>query len=142
MKSLIIALTLITSSAFAAGTNVKMLTNMDKLDAKCPGLKITKEQKIDITKVIVEMKKAAMPMRKDLKVAKKAKRKVMMDTSTTKEEAMVAMKEFRTAKRPLSKLRKTAMLNVQFDILTGEQRVKLPKCKKKGRRGHGRRGGN
>lgn len=138
MKTLIIILALVSSTAFAKGgkSPLKMLGNMDKIEAKCPALKLTKEQKVDITKNIVEMKKAAKPLRSDMKTAKKTKRKVMMDASTTKEEAIAAQKEFRKARRPLMKLRKSTALNVQFDILSGEQRVELLKCMKK------RRGGN
>ena len=137
MKSLIVILALVSSSAFAMNTkkSMKMFNNVEKLDHKCSGLNISKEQKTDIIKAVMEMRKTVKPLRADLKMARKAKRKVMMNTKTTKAEAVAAMKDVKTARKPIRKIRKSTMLDIQFDILTGEQRVKLLKCMKKHRRG-------
>lgn len=135
MKSLIIVLALVSFSSFANGKKspLKLLKNIDKIEKKCPGLSISTEQKVDIKKAIADMKEAAKPLREDLKTARKAKRKVMMNPATTRAEAVTAMKEVRKTRRPLRKLRKSTVMDVQFEILTGEQRVKLLKCMKKRR---------
>lgn len=141
MKSLLIVLTLMSSTAFAKAPKMgmKLLGDMDKVEAKCPGLNITSDQKVAIKKSIVDLKTAAIPPRKDVKQARKAKRKVMMNPATTREEAIAASKEVRTISKPLRQLRKSTMLDIQFDILSGDQRVKLLKClKKPGRGGRGR----
>lgn len=138
MKSLLIILALVSSSVFAAASGksmgVKMFNNMEKVEKLCPGLEITKKQKISIVKAIAELRTAAKPLRKDMKIARKAKRKIMMNPTTTKEEAITASKEVQKTRKPLRKLRRATMLEIQFDILSGEQRVKILKCMTKPRR--------
>lgn len=133
MKTLLLILALTSASVYAAGP--KMFKNMEKVESMCPGLEITKDQKVAIVKALVDMRKASKPLRKDVKAAKKVKKKIIMDAATTKEEAISAIKDFKKVRKPLKVLRKSTMLNIQFDILSGEQRVKILKCLKKPRRG-------
>lgn len=132
MKILFILLTFTSLSTLASPSHEGPDLNLLKAPKKCHGLKITKAQRLEIKAVHkrtrIEIKKL-MPA---VWVAKKALKTVMFDASTTKEEAVSAIKEFRTVKRPVQKLKMTAKGEIHFDILSGEQRVKLLKCIKRG----------
>lgn len=135
MKSLIIILSLLTTSAFASTTKseLNLFDNLDSLKTRCSGLNITKSQQADIVKSIVAMRLSTRSLRKDLTTSRLEMFSVISDESSTRAEADSAFREMNRAGEPLKKVRMDTLLDIQFNILSGEQRVKILKCLKLGK---------
>jgi Spy/CpxP family protein refolding chaperone len=140
MKLLITALTLVSLSSFASEVD---LGEKIMQPAKCEGLELTQEQKVVIKKLVKSTRRQVQKLRPAVKQARMNLKKVLLDASTTKEEAKAAHKEVRLAAKPIRKLRRKTRAQIDFDILDGDQRVKLVKCRMERRQGRrrGRRGG-
>lgn len=136
MKSILLGLTLLSTSAFANVTleDLSELAHKPRRGKACRGVDVTKEQKQSIRSRVREARVQIKSLRPAVKAARKNLRQVLGEASTTREEAIAARKELRQARQPIRKLRRDARLDVQFEILSGEQRVKLLKCRKKQQR--------
>ena len=110
--------------------DLRTLSNPEKLKSFCPKLAISKAQQKDIKHVIMTTRKQIKSHMKSMITAKRNFKKVIMNPTTTKEEALDAGMQLQKAMHPAKVIRKNAKLEVQFDILTGGQRVQLLKCKK------------
>ena len=109
-------------------------------DRGCRGLNLTAEQKAQIKAKLQGSRRSGRAMQVALKQAMKAHRQVLLDVSTTREEAVASARTVQSKRRPLRQLKRNTRLDIAFGILTGEQRVKAIKCKK--RRQRRRRGGH
>ena len=142
MKFLITALTIISMNTFASEADLGEKIMNPQM---CEGLELTNKQKVTIKKMIRATRIEIKKLLPSVKEARSNKRAVMLDASATKEEAQDAIREVRRAVKPIRKLRKKTRLAIDFDILSGDQRVKLVQCRierRQERRGRvGRRGG-
>jgi hypothetical protein len=136
MKLLIIGLFLFSSSLFASfDKDVALILATNEKEKKgCRGLKITKEQRSFIKTLIKKTRSEIRPHYKAIKAAKKELGKALYNIETTKEEAVAAKKAFKAAKSPALMIKRQAKLEVQYDILSGKQRIKLLKCRRKARK--------
>ena len=128
MKKLITVLALITLSAFASreeAFNLKELT----LFPKCSGFDVTEAQEGDIKAIFQEARADLKDQFAALKKGKKIFKAVMFNPATSKEEARMAREAFKMLKRPVKMRMREAKAAVNFDILSGEQRVTLLMCK-------------
>ncbi|MBT4790386.1 MAG: hypothetical protein HON90_02345 [Halobacteriovoraceae bacterium] len=131
MKLLVILLaSLLSLSAFSAikMKDLRALTKSNKQRIFCADLSLAKIQKNEIKKIL---KTARIQIKSHLKMAVTAQKnfnKVILNATTTKEEAMDAAKELRKTMEPIKTIRKATKLEVQFDVLTGEQRLKFLEC--------------
>jgi Spy/CpxP family protein refolding chaperone len=109
---------------------------------KCGGLDLSTDQKEaihSIKKAEKEVLKRLIPI---VKTSAKNFKAVLNDASSTKDEASTAKKFLKHAAASVKKLKSVTKMTILFDILEGEQRVTLLKCKKNRRhrrhkRGHG-----
>lgn len=140
MKVLFFGLTLLVSNAFAANQNqvaqltikdLVNLTSVEKDHKRCPGLHISREQKQAARDIIETTRADIKPLKPLAKKAKRNLKKVLFSEEATREELVVVAKEFKEAFKPIKKLHKKAILDISFDVLNGEQRVKLLKCKQR-----------
>jgi Spy/CpxP family protein refolding chaperone len=130
MKMFIVLISMMSFSAFASIQEFSFINGVMEQKRKCPGLNATQDQRQQVRDVIRRTKSEVKKHASALKAGKEALKAVMIDTTTTKEEAKSALLEFREIVKPVRKLILKARGEVNFDILSGEQRVALLACKK------------
>jgi Spy/CpxP family protein refolding chaperone len=134
MKLLVALFTLFSVSAFAIDA-LEVDQELDILTPAhhCQGVNLSQAQKADIKRVVIRTKMGLRRMAPAIMRAHGELKRIMMDKTTTKSEAVSAVKTFKQATKPAKRLKRQAALEVNFDILSGEQRVKLLKCKQQER---------
>ncbi|MDA8792591.1 hypothetical protein N9N67_05060 [Bacteriovoracaceae bacterium] len=142
MKSMFIIFSLLIGNLFADHHNSLLENiNFDQIDHHhCKGLKISPEQKAKIKSAKMKARKEVKVLIPNFKAARKDLHATMMNPKSTRQEAAAAMVNLRKARKPIRKIKKSTKMEVLFDILDGNQRVKLIKCHKKMRRHHRRQG--
>jgi hypothetical protein len=116
--------------------------------SQCRDLKLTDAQKAEIHQTIFVAKKKGNILEAHLKNSKMDLFKVLVNPKSLRKDAEGAMGSISTKAAPLHALKSEVKLDILFDILTAEQRVKVVHCKKMQRRRgpkngkgpHGRKG--
>lgn len=136
MKSLLKSLVLVSSLV-----SLNALAEADALGKRGCILKVSKDQRAAIIKLNKETSMAAKELRVDLIKAKKELRKSLLEQNVTKEEAKTLSAAVTEKRQAIAAIKKAAKLDLMFDILSVEQRVKMTKCERLKKRSRIRMGG-
>lgn len=132
LRVLMLVLTLGSFNVHAAQPEMDLDTLNEDLSLKlCWGLKLSKEQREAIKTRRAKAKEDAKTYLPAVKAARKALTAVLSDVDSTKAQAEEAQGVLKAASAPLKSIRTAAKLDVAYDIMTAEQRVKLLQCRKK-----------
>lgn len=122
-KSLILISSLMSINALASA-------DIDALEKRGCLLKLTKEQRVNLVKISKEAALQSKEIRVDLVKARKELRKSLLEQNITKEEIKLLSGAVTEKQHALEAIRKATRLDVMFDVLSPEQRIKMTKCER------------
>lgn len=136
MKSLLKSLVLVSSLV-----SLNSLAEADMLGNRGCVLKLSKEQHTAVIKLHKEAALAAKELRVELVKARKELKKSLLEQNITKEEVKAMSLAVTEKQQSLTAIKKAAKLDIMFDVLSPEQRIKMAKCEQLKKRSRIRMGG-
>lgn len=124
LKSLMLIATLVSTHAFADEAAGQRLP-LDLCQLKI-GLSL--EQKGEIARINRAQEQAAKPLENELRRAGARIQQLKLEVNSTKEEMIIALQALNEKSTQLNELRSASDLDIKFDVMSPEQRVKHARC--------------
>ena len=122
MKLIILVFTFTTLNSFASLKGFELLN-------KCSSIKMSDDQKQEIETLVFKTHMQIIDLIPKITAKKKIYQSVILNPETTQIQAEVALKQYKESMDDVKFLKKQAKSKINFEILSGEQRVQFLKCK-------------